>query len=311
MRLFVHIGCPKSGTTTLQENLFAAHPGINCLGRPNHQSDDYRAFRAALTGDGLSADAVARARAFLERAVASDKVNILSDETLSLTPNPATMLERLAQTHPSLHIVLTIRNQYDAIRSIYVNHGQILKHAPAPHRGRYVAFDDFLSYAIVLFDAGHRGELAALDYDYLYELSVALFGADRVHVLLFEEMASHPDRFALALSRVIGIPHDDVAQCLRSPAKNPAASRRSSAFNKYRSMVPFDVSFSRLLPGGHWLSRRLHHFLDRGPSKTEVAWSAHQRNEVARLFGAGNRRLAVNLGLELDRLEYPLDKVLQ
>ncbi len=311
MNLFVHIGFPKSGTTTLQENLFANHPDINCLGRPNHGTGDYRAFRAALAGDGFSAETVSQTKSFIHSRAVANKVNVVSDETLCLEPYPSVMLERLLRACPDTHIVLTIRNQYDAIRSIYVNHGQMLKNAPAPYRGRHVTFANFLAHAIGTFEKDHRGDLAALDYASLYTQCAALFGTNRVHVLLFEELAAHPNRFSQRLSKVLGIPADGIAERLRMPPRNPAASQRSSTFNKYRSKVPVDVSFSRLVPGGGALRRGLHSYLGKGQAKTQVEWTEDQRREVVRLFGAGNKKLAEKLGLDLECLEYPTGKVLE
>lgn len=307
MNLFVHIGAPKSGTTTLQENLFADHPNINCLGRPNHRSDEYKKFHAALTGDGLSADAVSKVASFFQSQLAADKVNMLSDETLCMTPHPGVMLERLARACPFAHIVLTIRNQFDAIRSQYMNHGQLLKNAPAPYRGRHVTFADFFAHAMTAFDANRRGDLAAYDYANLYGLCVALFGADQVHVLLFEKMADGDDGFALDLSNMIGIPKQDVVSRLGKAPRNSAVSGRVSTFNKYRSKVPLNVSFSRSLPGGQHLRNALHGYLGKGKKGARHAWTDEQRRSVERAFGTGNRALAEKLGIDLESIGYPMD----
>jgi len=36
---FIHIGFPKTATTTLQNHLFSKHPGIHYLGKPYRDDD--------------------------------------------------------------------------------------------------------------------------------------------------------------------------------------------------------------------------------------------------------------------------------
>ena len=83
-KLIIHIGVGKTGTTSLQNNLFINLPGYKCLGRPNHQRYEYRNFfKGIMTAESYELDHLAIpfceiVNSYLESGVSV----IISDECL-------------------------------------------------------------------------------------------------------------------------------------------------------------------------------------------------------------------------------------
>src|SRR3546814_3104232 len=92
--------------------------------------------------------------------------------------------QRLHHHFPQARIVFTIRRQEDMIRSFYGRHGRVLVNVPAPYTDRHVSFAAWLEHAYRNLPAGILG---VADYERTIEIYRALFGADRIAILLRSE----------------------------------------------------------------------------------------------------------------------------
>ncbi len=143
MCIFVHIGYPKSASTTLQKHLFHKHSDINYFGlypTKNIGQDTPKIDRNArfLTDKNLRTfykallmeepdeyshqEAVDLFRTSIKNHL-SNKVNLLSHERFTSTLFGHSSLEekakRLKTIIPDAKIILVIRNQADLIKSQY------------------------------------------------------------------------------------------------------------------------------------------------------------------------------------------------
>lgn len=122
----IHLGLHKTGTTTLQHQLFPACAEVNLL---TTLDDTVRRFvRGVTRTDPLYYDAEA-ARALLAPRMSNDRLNLLSNESLSGPPyagaieigldHRSPVLANLAASFPDARAMIVLRRQDHLARSFY------------------------------------------------------------------------------------------------------------------------------------------------------------------------------------------------
>lgn len=203
----IHIGLMKTGTTTLQGHVFPRCPGLAYFGKPGAALA--RPIRAVTT---LDEALWTRARpavvdAFREGLAGAGPRVLISEEELSVggeidsAADRAMIARRLHGLFPDATIVVVVRNQLTAIQSLY---GYVIGRGP-----EVVPFGRWLEQHHARTVPG-RG-LDVFDYAALVSLYVELFSAERVKVLLYEDMVARYPRFLADLAVAIGLPPDAMA----------------------------------------------------------------------------------------------------
>jgi len=216
----LHVGLPRTGTTSLQLNLFNRHPELAYLGKPQHflhagvgrllrgltELDD-AAWSAALPG-------------LRERVVAPwlarPGPHLLSEEelstgTLSRRVSRAAIADRLVDLFPGARVILCVRRQPDLVRSLYCHLRGV--GLPAPPFGRWLEGE-----------LTRGGWLSAFDHDDLWRAYAARFGADSVHILVYEDLVAAPEAFIRGLCDHLGV-HAEAGWSLwtEGPRRNRSA----------------------------------------------------------------------------------------
>src|SRR5262245_26474660 len=215
-RVLLHVGLAKTGTSSLQELFFAAHPEIRYYGQSNLRCDpDTKVVLRALEfGDETDKDA---ARKVLVSAAQERPAIVISDEVLTLGefilpenlwPVPSghlTTVQRVRSVLGEAHVLIVLRNQGDWLESW---HRQGLK------QGIYVETD---YWAWIHRDLGVSAErlLKLLEYDILYEAYRDAFGAHRVHVRFYEDYRDRLEDLAAECARLIDVDTDCAWQRIR------------------------------------------------------------------------------------------------
>ncbi len=192
MTLLIHPGFHKTGTTWLQDELFADSRVFNAL--MTHDDVDRLIVRPH---DFLFDPAVARSQV-AARSVSDGRINVISSEILSGNPfyglrEGRVLADRLHAVAPDARIVLTVRAQAPVLRAHYqqyVKRGGMLKPA--------TFFDQHCEPGYCGFD------LDLMQYHLFAEYYAGLFGDDRVLVLPQEVLAKNPDGFFDALMHFTG-----------------------------------------------------------------------------------------------------------
>lgn len=194
--LLLHVGYHKTATSWMQEVLFKPSCGYRPLlshaevfehiSGPHPLVFDPEPARALIAGRMGSAP--------------EGLAPVVSSEILSGNPyrggqdGPETA-RRLQQIAPEAHILITVREQVSMAASMYMQYVS---------RGGSLSprafFSGPLDIGYPLFDPAH------LDYHRLIGLYRTLFGADRVHVLTFEQFRAAPEQFVAALARLSSLP---------------------------------------------------------------------------------------------------------
>ena len=192
-QLIVHIGLPKTATTTLQTDVFPSmDPGvIEYVGvrQPRSASQDElyeRIYRAARSGHTI--DAVADE---IQRRLDCGRHVLLSEELLTVTDSTVTWRTKLGNLAELIgrfeyRVLVTVRDPVDAMFSFYVERHERFQDSAAPLE-ELAATDD---------------RLCIYRYEELFGELSQLFEGDRLHVLTFEDIIhSRFDRLVGSLPR--------------------------------------------------------------------------------------------------------------
>jgi len=193
--MIVHIGYHKTGTTWLQESVFARHPNMavpfsvaelnELIVRPNSFAFDPDKTRSQI----------------LSRTVESQRVPVLSYERLSGDPlsggrDSKEMADRLYRLFPEAKIVIVLREQIEAIASIYKQYvlmggcGTVSQFMSHPDEGLpEYAFFDVKYYC----------------YDALVNYYLEKFGAPNVLVCYYEDLRRDWVGFLSNLLSAVGV----------------------------------------------------------------------------------------------------------
>ncbi len=259
-RRYLHVGLPKSLSTALQRDFFAAHPalchlGVGCGGNVDYLDPDvelaveghlmfckdlrYREKEAAVHQTFARHFAAADAD---PRVLAVG----ISNESLSFATTPGhldtTVKARRLQAifGRGAEVILILRNQPALLRSL---HGESIRNGYAG------SYRDFLTWLYLYQD---RSFLYDILYDRTYDLYAGLFGAEHVHVVPLEDHRSGndltigPDGIATIVTRlcaILGVPVAPLTIARHNDALPPAVQAVKERLNRAH---PHDAGHSLL-----------------------------------------------------------------
>lgn len=318
----VHIGLPKTGTSSLQAGLFATHPQIRYLGKP--WWDETAGLDASLAAHRLVDSLwqedtfafdwdVARRRfdtGIAPRAEGKTCV-LISEEGLSaaLAADRWVTARRLRAFFGEARILITVRNQLDALHSLYRwFHTRGLVDGSADRWiARCRAYDDY------------RGEIADYPlrqyrYAALYACYRDLFGAGRVLVLPFEWMIREPERFAHEFARFAGVDPGTTLACLRDqPHENRSPGMLGAAYQRAlkrgrrltRRTIRSSLDLKTQLRFDSGINRAINRALD-AVDRPHRGFGAATLGFLRDYYGPDNLSFAEAAGLDVAALGYPL-----
>ncbi len=305
-RVFLHIGAPKTASTTLQRSVFAHHPQVHYLGEEGEgwpSREDAAIVEKMIFADDLFYPADACARLFSDQlAVAANRAFIYSNGDIMTSRHPTVCAQRLHALLPDADVIIVLRNQFTALPSYWANHGAFLKPAPPQYFRRFVEFEDWLAWGIAF---PHNTPFANFLYAEIIELYASLWGRNRIHLMLFEEFLSDKDAFVRRLARLMGIDEDKAVALAHGTHERRRYSARALAWHRLRTRYFWSLSLPRYMPGRQAVQRTWERFLLAGsPLKIEIPPAL--RAAVGGVFAPGNAQLVKTWGLNLARHGYPL-----
>ena len=223
-RVAIHIGMPKTGTTSLQGLCFETHPQLNYLGQTNvwTNSRAKTILKYLITDESLSTDV----KRCFESSLDDNKVLMISDEALSLgefmlraTKWPIVtchneIASRIKSITEEPDIFIVLRNQADWFESW---HRQGLKTAKYTETD----FNRWLTHDIG-DDSEHLYDL--IDYEKLYEAYSTHFDNSRIHIYLFEEYSTNMANLAANIMQTLNLDQQHAIDSLTNQAKNITGS---------------------------------------------------------------------------------------
>ena len=301
-----HVGVGKTATTTLQNAVFGRSCNIQCVGRPNHLTADYRRVFQNLTVAEPHMVEWSFLEDFFQEAIETSRTDgrilVLSDETLmGAAPFQQLLAERLYRVCPAAKVVLTIRAQPDIIVSYYQNHGRHVKGMPRSIEGQLVDFDEWLEFAL---SRPQDTFLRLLNYDRQSTCYEVVFGKENVHPICYEPLLTATEDFAAQWARLLKIDAAEILQLLSGSQENKSVTDRRVTYDRWRDTV-FGRIVSQLIPFRSFLGPLKDRFLSKGASAS-IDLRPSQRFAIAEMFASENAKLAERHGLDLATYGYPM-----
>ncbi len=242
MKVAVHIGYPKAASTTLQKHLFHKHSELNNLGNyptanigiDSKEIDceaSYLKYKELkqFYSNILQLDDIEYAfskndavfNTYVLPRMSADKINIFSHEgflaTFFSNADRGDKAKRLCSFFSEPKIMIIIRNQLEMIKSQYADW-------PFDPRAftmrRTVDINEWIQIDIRTPES--KNFIRSLNYYYVINYYVSLFGEQNVRVFLFEEMVNNLERFANDISDFLGITAAQTRAILSNKHENKA-----------------------------------------------------------------------------------------
>lgn len=304
-RVGLHIGLPKTGTTTLQDLCFARHPEVRYFGSTNVHND--RDAETVLRGLLLGKEVKEIAGRVSEIVADSLKVRrslIISDEAITfgefmlranhwpITSDHRAAADRAHRLLGDAHVLIVIRNQADWLESW---HRQGLKSR------KYVETDFSRWLERDLGDSAER-LLSLLRFDELYRAYAHAFGRDRVHVRLYEHYQDRFEELAAEFATILTIDPDVARNLVAGKARNVTGTHfsglprfvhhtvRHGPFRRLMILLPIDLKRSIRKAVA---MRRAYGTLQES-----------DRRAIRERFAVGNRAVLSKLGIDGEGLGY-------
>lgn len=306
-KIVIHIGAPKTASTTLQMRLFEKHSGLHFFGEEGagcEADSDRDTINSMIFDDDLYFSRAECARLFeTHRRLDPEKTLIYSDGDVMTSRVPVLCAQRLHELLPEAVILLVIRNQLTAIPSFYANHGAYLKPAPPSYFRRYVSFDDWMQFCTMFIK---YSPLASFFYNKILRIYADLFGKDRIEILMFEEFILNKETFVRKLCRILEIEPLESLRLLSGAHERKRNTSRMLRYHQFRSWFFWGWKFGRYVP--HRAVDKWRSFL-KGGSRANGFMSDKWKNKIIELYREDNTKLAKDYNLPLKKYQYPLSDI--
>ena len=304
----LHIGLPKTGTTTLQKSVFPALSGVAYAGKriPGYgfaTRDLGAAIGAVISADSALADPVPALAAAIDdmRAQCGASTLVISTESLAhpSARDLGLVADRLARAVPDARILITLRAQEQLALSWYRSHGRFAQYLFTHKREseRIAAHLSQRQWWDLVARESRAGLLAVLDFDALAACYAQRF-AGRVTLLPLELLASDRGAYAARLSAALEVPASACAPLLEAPRENSGLSAREVRASRILARIGIGTDFLEHREQSAW--RR---WLAGGP-RADAALDPAIAAALRDRFAAGNARLSARGSIDLGALGY-------
>lgn len=295
MKSVIHIGANKTASTLFQRRLFAKHPAITYIGEDCASYEVLQEDLAKLVHEDDSVYDEKKMIKFFDKMQKDDKTFVFSNEDIMGTRHPTQTAHRLKKLLPNAQVVMVIRNQMTTFPSWYVNHGSFLKPVPKSYWKKYVSFEDWLEYC---FNFPYSTPLEAMNYEKYYKIFKEVFGAENIHIFLYEEFLENKISFYEKWAKILNISSDEISQYL-------------DGFQERSSLSVFDFRIHKISKFSPLLSKvakkSLKKVLD-NKNSVKIKIPKKYKKRVEDYYASGNTLLNKELALELEQYNYPLEE---
>lgn len=235
--MLIHVGYHKAASTVLQDQLFA-DPGGAFLPPPEPRHALVQRFVVPQPMCFNAAAATRHYTPLLDRAAEQGRVPVLSHERFSGYPpsggfDSTIIADRLHRCFPQARILIVVREQRASILSMYSQYVS---------DGGDLSLRDYLSPREPFLKRMPGFSEEFYRYHRLVQRYRALFGADRVLCLPFEEFARSPGP---TLQRIMGF----VGREAPPPVTRTQNAKRAASFQLAQRQVNRWLSANELSPG--------------------------------------------------------------
>lgn len=239
-KLIVHIGYPKTATSSLQLNVFTTlmKKGeieyLNNLekGSPDHGTFLTRRTIAYILGQDLNANWQEEVEKFSN---ITKEISVLSDETLSHSSEQyctvasrsgavrnAKKVQRIFTPYfDSIEILMTVREQSSMTLSQYTQeYYNLCNYNP-----------DWTNFEVWFSDTFSKNTLSQgqfLDYHAMYMAYATCFGKENIHVIVYEDLLKDKNHFYHRLAQIFCVNSSEIKDLFESSIQNKTKQNKTS-----------------------------------------------------------------------------------
>lgn len=218
--LIVHIGYPKTATTSLQEHFFLKlhkEGKVNFLGKSDH-FEGFKNYSSILKNTTVKNEKKFSLDVFFSQLL-PDKLNIVSDEDFTLSFIGIKNQSRLFSCHPletvenlvkvfkvkniNLKFIATVRRQDSLVYSTYVQ-------GYKAYFSKEADISPFDCYLIKGFNRGEQGHFLMFYFNKILSAYGRAFGSENVAVALFEDLINDQEKFASDFCKFFPVHKNDL-----------------------------------------------------------------------------------------------------
>ncbi len=309
---FIHIGMPRTATTFLQRKIFPHLTGFHFLSLPYaHFSPAFQKIQ--YQDDSLySVDEIKNDLAPLfkcEKLLISNE-NFVGQSLFWYNGNRTRNARRLQELFPDAHIIITLRNQLDLLRSMYeIN----LQWKETKTLDRFVISD----WEHIAVSESSNSQLLDLSrtyyhptesyehiegYDYLPLLNLYKKLFRQVTVLFYEDFSGHKDKFIAMLENALGttfskeIHHNFHHQPKLNRGLDARQARKLQKLNRLAPLAQNNPFIAK------YYYRRKRAILHTPPTNNKIDFSPEKKETLRHYFDEKNRKLQAELDIIPERL---------
>ncbi|MCJ2180073.1 sulfotransferase [Novosphingobium album (ex Hu et al. 2023)] len=302
MTLLIHPGFHKTATTWLQNELFTDARWFRMLMQPA----DVQKWIVGPHDFAFDPEAARHAISLRRAEGPKAAIDVISNENLVANPffgarESKAYVQRLHAIAPEAKILLTVRRQSAAMRSLYQ---QYIKRGGSLAEAGFFDLNDTCEPGYYGFDP------ICLRFDLLADEYARVFGPDSVLVLPQELLAKNPRAFLEAILKHCGVPGlagDEMPSTNMGAGKSPpdGGTPLLRLANRLRPTPLYPDAPRSLTPLGNFLYRLAYH---------QRLFSTHYRTKLETVirdrlpadYASGNRRLQSYCPVDLTDLKYPM-----
>jgi hypothetical protein len=311
MTFYLHVGAPKTASTTLQGRFFPAHPGIFFLGK--EESTLTAIKRWAIPEIHKIGSDISRAN--LDFKLDPDTLNIAlnyirqnhggrpivysyEDICAFNGPSPFEKFARFAKIFAEfkpIKVIMGVRDQIELLKSAYITiHRAEAMHIGGDKLGWYPTFDQYID---INFKYACRAYLESFRFSIILDHYVNAIGRENVFIYSFDDMRRDPAGVLRAMCSFIGV--SDCVPCVEQAAiikENQRHSSRRYAYLQFRWLVLGRRSVSGMIPAG--VKSRFWRWIDSG-AQFDFSPSQAVTRRLKDYYSADNEILASKYGIRL------------
>lgn len=324
--VIIHIGLPKTATTTLQTCLFAQLHNknlINYIGKKptNKGNETYQLFTDIFSAIVLHDDqkfndnleeTITKADDLLQEGV----LNVISDEIMAMYFCQVDIVMKLKriktifQNH-KINLMLSLRKQDELAYSLYVELYQIQFYQDKENN----SIEKFISNGLADITQGY---FLMFCYDKVLAECANQFGSQNTTVLLFEDIKNNQEKYHKQLAELLAVSPETIAQCLNAKITNTKQKHKAGyqsgavKLDKYIKNVIFKnqklKNILKVINKGpiKYLNQKIMRSIRMIPShsKTIPYLSTDQKDRIMKEFIASNQAIDTKYDLGLKQYDY-------
>jgi hypothetical protein len=313
----IHIGFPRTATTTLQFHLFNKHSEIQYIGQhPSWQHDLENPIKQMCfqieTYDSIDFDLSACRKIHREKVaplIGQSKRVLLSRECFSIgnsLVDRRLLAERLSNIFGPSQIIIVIRNQREILRSVYLKNAWRSNtnltngyRIPPNLEGKNVRVSDWLEYVWAMKD---NGILSNYKYYELIRVYEDIFGKENVFLGVFEEFLKDKKSFVKQLCRFTNINQNEGLNLMQDAWENRSPDANQHRYRRFQNLL--DRRLGRL-PFTRNLFLKVYKFLVKG-SNRKFDIPEHWEMRLKDYYRRSNSMLKREYIPQLLHYEYPV-----